>query len=138
METSQQNEWAIRRCVDLFNQCTLEWVDTCYAEKTEWIELPIPGISTGRQGKGAFLRAAATRILSLYPDWQLRILNLVCQGDQLVLEQHWQGTVATSMGNLKAGDQICFRVASFFALLNGLIIKQTDYCIHIPQAAVVQ
>jgi hypothetical protein len=138
MEPSWQNERAIRRCVDLFNQCTLEWVDTCYAVEAEWIELPIPGISTGRQGKRAFLRAAAGRILSLYPDRQLRILNLVSQGDQVVLEQDWHGTVATSMGSLKAGDQLCFRVASFFTLLNGLIIKQTDYCIPIPQAAALQ
>jgi ketosteroid isomerase-like protein len=138
METSRQNERAIRRCVDLFNLCTLEWVDTCYAEEAEWIELPIPGISTGRQGRRAFMREAAGRILRLYPNRQLRILNLVSQGDQVVLEQDWQGTFATTMGSLKAGDQLCFRVASFFTLLNGLIIKQTDYCIPIPPAGAVQ
>jgi hypothetical protein len=137
METSRQNERAIRSCVDLFNKCTLEWVDTCYAEEAEWIELPIPGISTGRQGNRAFMRAAAWRILRLYPNRQLRILNLVSQGDQVVLEQDWQGTVATTIGNLKAGDQVCFRVASFFTLLNGLIIKQTDYCIPVPPAGAV-
>jgi len=137
METSQQNERAIRHCVDLFNQCTLEWIDTCYAEEAEWIELPIPGISIGRQGKRAFMREAAGRILRLYPNRQLRIMNMVSQGDQVVLEQDWRGTVATTMGSLKVGDQICFRVASFFALLNGLIIKQTDYCILVPQEGVV-
>ena len=84
------------------------------------------------------MSAATGRILSLYPNQQLHILNLVFQGDQVVLEQDWHSTVATSMRTSKAGNQICFRMASFFTLLNGLILKQTDYCIPIPQAAAVQ
>ena len=35
MATVKQNEQAIRQCVELFNKCTLEWVDTCYAEEAE-------------------------------------------------------------------------------------------------------
>jgi len=85
MKTVKQNEQAIRQCVELFNKCTLDWVDTCYAEEAEWIELPIPGISRGRQGRLAFLRETAGRVLELYPDRQLRILNLVAPTDQVVL-----------------------------------------------------
>ena len=133
MQTDKQNEQAIRHCLELFNKCTLEWVDTCYAEEVEWIELPIPGISKGRQGKRAFLRETATNILRLYPDRSLRILNLVAQDDRVVLEQDWQGTAAAAVRGLRAGQQIRFRVASFFTLAEGLIIKQTDYCIPIPQ-----
>lgn len=132
MPTVLQNERAIRRCVDLFNQKTLEWVDTCYAEKAEWIELPIAGISRGRQGDRACLREAAGNILSLYPDRQMRIRNLVGQDDQVVLELEWRGTAAAAVGNLRAGTQIRFRVASFFTLVDGLIVKQTDYCIPLP------
>jgi predicted ester cyclase len=132
MPSDLPNEKAIRRCVDLFNQRTLEWVDTCYAEKAEWIELPIAGISRGRQGSRAFLRETARSILQLYPDRQLRILNLVAQGDQVVLEQEWQGTAAAAVGGLRAEAKIRFRVASFFTLVDGLIMKQTDYCIYSP------
>jgi len=98
MTTVKQNEQAIRHCVDLFNKCTLEWVDTCYAEEADWIELPVPGISRGRQGKRAFLREMAGRVLMLYLNRQLRILNLVAQADQVVLEQAWQGTAAAAFG----------------------------------------
>ena len=132
METFQQNEQAVRHCVDLFNQCTLEWVDTCYGGKLEWTELPTPGLSLGRKGDRAFLRETAGHLLQLFPDRQLHILNLVAQGDQVVLEQAWLGTAAAAFGNLRTGDQVRFRVASFFTLADGLINRQTDYCIPIP------
>jgi len=135
MLTFQQNENAIRRCVDLFNKRTVEWVDTCFAENAEWIELPIPGISRGRQGDRAFLRETAEHILGLYPDRQMSIRNLVAQGEQVVLELDWCGTVAAAVGGLNVGDRIRFRVASFFTLVDGLIVRQTDYCIPIPNEA---
>lgn len=37
-----ENKQALFRCIELFNKCTLEWVDTCYSDKLEWIELPTP------------------------------------------------------------------------------------------------
>ena len=138
MPTTQQNEIAVRRCVDLFNERTLKWVDTCFAENAEWIELPIPGISRGRQGNRAFLRETAERTLSLYPDRHMRIRNLIAQGDQVVLELEWWGTAAAAVGGLSVGAQIHFRVASFFTLVDGLIVRQTDYCVPIPDVAASQ
>jgi ketosteroid isomerase-like protein len=138
MQTLQQNETAIRRCVALFNKRTVEWVDICYAENAEWIELPIPGISRGRQGNRAFLRETAERLLRLYPDRQMSIQNLVAQGEQVVLELEWQGTAAAAVGGLSVGAQVRFRVASFFTLADGLIVRQTDYCVPIPNEAASQ
>jgi predicted ester cyclase len=132
MLTLQQNESAVRRCVDLFNKRTLAWVDTCFAENVKWIELAIPGISRGRQGNRAFLRETAESILRLYPDRQMSIRNLIAQGDQVVLELDWWGTAAAAVGGLSVGVQVRFRVASFFTLEDGLIVKQTDYCVPIP------
>ncbi len=135
MLTLQENESAVRRCVDLFNQRTIKWVDACYAENAEWIELPIPGISRGRQGNRVFLRETAERLLRLYPDRQMSIRNLVAQGDQVVLEVDWRGTAAAAIGSLKVGDRVHFRVASLFTLVNVLIVRQTDYCIPVPNDA---
>jgi len=132
MATPQNNEQAIRHCVALFNQCSLEWVDTCYAEAAEWTELPIPGMTRGRQGDRAFLRLSAGNVLRLYPDRQLRVLNLVAQADQVVLEQDWQGTTAADYASVKAGTVVRFQVASFFTLADGLIVRQTDYVIPMP------
>ena len=136
--TAQQNESVIRRCVELFNKRTMEWVDTCFAENAEWIELPIPGISRGRQGNRAFMREAAKSALRLYPDRQMSIRNLVAQDDKVVVELDWQGSAAEAIGNLSAGTQIHFRVASFFTLVDGMIVSQTDYCVPIPKNAASQ
>jgi ketosteroid isomerase-like protein len=138
MQTLRQNEKAVRRCVDLFNQRTMEWVDTCFADNVEWIELPIPGISRGRQGNRAFMRESAERTLELYPDRQMSIRNLVAQGEQVVLELDWCGTAAAAVGPLSVGSQVRFRVASFFTLVDGLIVRQTDYCVPIPNEAASQ
>jgi predicted ester cyclase len=74
----------------------------------------------------------------LYPHRQLHILNLVAQADQVVLEQDWQGTAAATFGGVSAGTTVRFRVASFFRLVDGLIIKQTDYGIPIPEQGAMQ
>ena len=138
METVQQNENAVRRCVEIFNQRTTEFVDACFAENAEWIELPTAGRPAGRQGNRAFLREQQKQLLSLFPDRQLTIRNLVAQGDQVVLEQDWSGTAAMDLGSVKAGSKVRLQIASFFKLVDGLIVKQTDYCISIRNEAANQ
>ena len=51
-----RNEAAVRRCVDLSNKRTLEWVDTCFAENAEWTA-PMPGYH-GAARAGGRLRAS--------------------------------------------------------------------------------
>jgi len=129
MTTTEENEAAARRCVDLFNKRTLEWVDTCYAETAGWVELPLPGTQEGRRGNRAFLRETAERLLRLFPDRQMTVRNVVAQGEQVVMEEDWQGTAAATVGGLSVGTLVSLRIASFFTFVDGLIVKQTDYCI---------
>jgi len=49
-----ENKKALLRCIELYNKCSLEWVDTCYSNKLEWIELPKPGSPQGRKGDFIF------------------------------------------------------------------------------------
>jgi ketosteroid isomerase-like protein len=98
MSLTELNSAAVRRCVDLFNRCTLEWVDTCYAVEVEWTEMPQPSTPAGQRGDRACLRAAAQRLLQLFPDRQMTVRNLVAQTDQVVLDLDWQGTAATALG----------------------------------------
>ena len=135
MTTAEQNEAAVRRCVDLFNKRTLEWVDTCYAETAEWVELPMPGTPEGRRGTRAILRETAERLLRFFLDRQMTIRNVVAQKDQVVLEVDWQGTAAAAVGSLNVGTVVRLRVTSFFTLVDGLIVKQTDYGVPIPTNA---
>ena len=124
-----RNKQAILRCIELYNKCTLEWVDKCYSNKLEWIELPKPGTPQGRLGNFVFYRKSAEELLNLFPDRKINVLRIIAENDCVVLEQEWQGTASFTAGNYIAGRIAKLRVASFFTLENGLIIKQIDYCV---------
>jgi hypothetical protein len=124
-----ENKQTLLRCIELFNKCTLEWVDTFYSKELEWIELPKATTPKGRQGDFTFFRTSAERALQLFPDRKLTILKIVADDNCVVMDQEWQGTLAVSSGEYVAGTISKLRLASFFTLENGLIIKQVDYCI---------
>ena len=45
MTKTEQNEAAAQHCIDLFNQRTTVWVESCYASNADWIELtPAPSL----------------------------------------------------------------------------------------------
>lgn len=106
----------------------MEWLDTCYADHLEWTELPWRSFPQGRHGDLTAYRQSAEQALRLCPDRRLRVLRSVAEGDCVVLEQEWQGTVALPIGNIVTGSISRLRIVSFFTLENGLITKQTDYC----------
>jgi hypothetical protein len=97
--------------------------------------LPIPGISRGPKGNRVFLRETAKRILKLYRDREMSNRNLIALSEQVVLELDWWGTAAAMVGGLSVGAQVRFRIASFFTLVEGLIVRPTDYCVPIPNEA---
>jgi hypothetical protein len=123
------NKQAVLHCVELFNKCSMEWLNTCYADHLEWTELPWQSFPKGRHGDLSTFRQSAEQALILCPDRQLRVLRSVAEGDCVVLEQEWQGTVAFTVGDLVAGSVSRLRIASIFILEVGLITKQTDYCL---------
>jgi ketosteroid isomerase-like protein len=123
----EASEAAIRRCVELFNQCTVEWVDICYSPDADWTELPTRATPNGRAGKRTELRAAAERLLTLFPDRRLAIRSLVAQGQHVAAELDWSGTA--SVNTASAGAAVRLRIASFFTVVDGLITTHTDYCV---------
>ena len=127
-----ENRQAVLRCIELYNQCTLEWVDTCYSKELEWTEMPRSSMPQGRHGDFRFFREAVSQVLKLLPDRKLTVLRCVAENDCVVLEQEWQGTIAFTVENLVAGTIARLKVVSFFTLANGLITKQTDYCVPVP------
>jgi ketosteroid isomerase-like protein len=138
MDTTKQNEAAARRCVDLFNQKQITaWVEACYAENAEWIELPRPATPNGQRGNRDFLRQVSEGVLKFVPDRQMEIRNLIAQDDQVVLELDWRGTTAAPLGSLLAGSVIRYRVATFLTFVDGMIARETDYCIPIRESVAV-
>jgi ketosteroid isomerase-like protein len=127
--SGEASETAIRRCVELYNRRTVEWVDTCYAPDADWTELPTSATPSGRGGKRAELRAAAERALTLFPDLRLAIRGLVAQGTHVAVELEWSGTASVSTASPSTAVRL--RIASFFTVVDGLITKHTDYCIPV-------
>jgi ketosteroid isomerase-like protein len=122
------NKSVVLHCIELYNKCTNEWLDTCYSKNMEWIEFSNPSAPGMRKGNFDFFRKFAEQALTLFPDRKLTVLQCLSENDCVVLELEWQGTFSASAGSHSAGDTARLRVASFFTLDNGLIIRQIDYC----------
>ena len=131
MINSQDAETLARRCIELYNKQSLEWVDVCYAENVEWVELPLPATPSGQHGNRQFLRNAANRLLLMFPDRQLVIRNLVAYENHVAMEMEWRGVAAANIGSLRKGSSVQYRVASFLTIAEGFIIKQIDNCVPI-------
>jgi hypothetical protein len=87
--SAAENKQAILWCIELYNKCTLEWVDTCYSNKLEWIELPNASTPQGRQGNFSFYRKSVEQLLNLFPDRKINVLRSIAENDFVVLEQEW-------------------------------------------------
>jgi ketosteroid isomerase-like protein len=136
MSTLTENETAARRCVDMFNQGNIAaWVETCYAKDAHWIELPRQSTPAGQQGGPELIRSSGEAVLKFAPDRRMTIRGLIAQNDQVALEIDWQGTTAAPMGNLPAGSTLCYRVATILTFVDGLIVKEVDYCIPLRSDA---
>jgi len=125
---AEKNKQAVLKCIGLFNRCTLEWLDICYSKKLDWIEFSNPSIPEGRKGDYLSYHRAAEQAIRLFPDRKLVVLNSIAEGNMVVLEQEWSGTLAMAIGNHNVGEISKLRIATFFTLESGLIIKQIDYC----------
>ena len=123
-----KNKKSVLKCIELFNKGTLEWLDVCYSKNLDWIEFSNPSIPEGRKGDYSAFHRAAVQAITLFPDRKLVVLNCIAEDDTVVLEQEWCGTLAIPVGNHNAGEASKLRIATFFTVENGLIIKQIDYC----------
>jgi ketosteroid isomerase-like protein len=129
--TTNRSRHAVHYCVKLFNQGNLEWVDRCYRDDAEWIQLPNSLAPEGMRGNREFLRENARLVLRMFPDRTMRILSTVVEDDRVVLELDWFGTAAATAGGFTAGTVLHTRVASFFVVTDSLIVKHTDYPVPI-------
>ena len=126
-----ENKKAVYRCIELFNKCTLEWVDTCYSKGLIWIEMPTQSFPKGRSGGYESFRNTANQILRIFPDRSLVVNRSLAEDDYVVFEQEWKGTIAIPFGNYKVGENIKMKIVTFFKLGNGLIVEHTDYPVSI-------
>lgn len=130
---SSASERVAREFIEQYNRGTPDWVESCHAEDSVWIEHAIAGVTTGRGGDRSVVREAAESALEQFPDRRMEIVNLVASDDQVALEVVWSGTPAMPFPGIPAGGQFRLRLAMFLTIEGGRIRRQVDYpCIDVP------
>jgi predicted ester cyclase len=129
---AEENKKTLFRCIETFNKCTMEWIDTFYSHDLVWKESPSASFPKGRAGGFKEFYAAAEQRLRVFPNCTLRIAKCVAEDDCVVFEQDWKRTISVPIGNIKAGEEIRSKIITFFKLKIDRIIEHTDFIIPMP------
>jgi hypothetical protein len=121
------NKDVLLNCIQAFNKCNLDWLDIFYSKQIEWNEMPRLMFPKGRSGGYSEYKIAAESVLSIFPKRKLIVKRAVCENNIVILEQEFDAVAAKNIGNIMQGDEVKQMVLSIFELMNGLIVKQTDY-----------
>jgi len=79
------------------------------------------------------LQAAAARGKKAMASQRFEILNLIAEGDTVVVESSWEGTLAVPIGEATpAGTVMRARFAQVFEFRDGLITGQRNYDCFYP------
>ena len=125
-----ENREILLRCIDSYNLCTMDWLNTYYSKTVEWISMPTQMDPNGRKGGFKEFWDASERFLQLVPNRKLRVISSVCENDIVILEQELKGNFARDGGSFKAGAESSAIVVSFFTIKDSLIIRHKDYCVR--------
>lgn len=90
-------------------------------------EMPNRLVPKGARHNLASMLAAAERGKERLRSQRYEVLNAVVQGDTVVLEVAWSGTLAVDIGNLPAGFVMRARFALFMEVKDGRIYRMRNY-----------
>ncbi len=75
----------------------------------------------------AAMREASVRGRKVVTSQRYEVLNAVAEGDTVVLEVQWSGTLAVPFGSIPAGGEMRARFAMFLEFRDGRIARQRNY-----------
>ena len=95
----------------------------------EFTQIEYPNAITPRTAVNGLLDvvAGAVRGKALLSSQKIEVINLIAQGDQVVIEAHWQGKVAHPKGPFRTGQVIEAWLCMVFVLKEGKIWQQRNY-----------
>lgn len=128
---SEENKKTLFRCIDVFNKCTLDWIDAFYSHDLVWKESPTDTFPKGRAGGFKEFNAAAEQRLKIFPNNSLTVTKCIAEHDDVVFEQDWRGVLSVAVGKHMPGDETISKVITFFKLRNNRVIEHTDFVIPI-------
>lgn len=101
--------------------------DTFFTADALQEEFPNRLVPNGAQRDVEGLRQAAARGQQVLSSQTYEVLNAIEQGDQIVLEVQWTGTLAIPVGAIPAGGQMRCRSAMVLEFRDGRIARQRNY-----------
>jgi hypothetical protein len=128
---SEENKKTLFRCIDIFNKCNLDWIDSFYSHDLIWKESPTDTFPKGRSGGFKEFYAAAEQRLKFFPNNSLTVIKCIAEHDDVVFEQDWRGILSIPGGNTNAGDEVRSKIITIFKLRNNRIIEHIDFVIRL-------
>lgn len=104
------------------------WLDPTVVQ----VELPNRISPAGARRDRAAMQAASERGAQLLASQRYEVKGSVVQGDRVVLELDWTGTLAIPVGNVPAGGSLRAHIAMFFEVREGRIVALRNYDCYEP------
>lgn len=95
-------------------------------------EFPNALFPRGQRRDLAGIVASFERGRGLVADQRYEIVNVIANGEQVVLELVWNGTMSVDAGPLRAGQVLRARFAAVLEFRDGLIFRQRNYDCYDP------
>jgi ketosteroid isomerase-like protein len=132
--SEQANLAAVRAFFAALSQgAAPEVVAAFYAPDAIQEEFPNQFLPQGARRDLAALRQAGERGRKVMASQTFRILSETAQGDTVVVEADWSGTLAVPLGEkTPAGTVMRARFAQFFEFRDGKIVAQRNYDCFYP------
>ncbi len=111
--------------LDAYNRKDVNALVDCVADTVVFENVSNTGQSMKIRGRRAFAELAE-QAATIFSTRHQAVRTAVVGADRVALEVDWTGTLAVDFGQLKAGEQVAMRGASFITIADGLITVIVD------------
>ncbi len=124
------------RYIEFFNkpQGSAEELAVFLSQQVHWQEMPNLFAPTGRTNGYDQMLTNFERGSQAVSPQHYEVGQAVAQGEWVVLQLNWSGTVIDALGPFAAGTKLTAQIASFLQFQEGRIITQLDYPCYPPLA----
>lgn len=131
---SEANLELARTYISLFNDPTTEPAryKVLLAPDVEYTEMPNQLAPKGSMRDRDAMLHSIVQGARLLREQQYVILNEFVDGDTVILEVDWRGTLAQNIGRISADTQLHARIAMFLEFEDGQIVRQRNYDAYDP------
>lgn len=115
----------IRRYLEAYNNRDVSALADCVAERVVFENVSNRSAPMLIEGREAFVQLA-TQAVEMFTERRQTVRMAVVGKDRVALDVDWTGTPAADLGEMKAGESVSLRGASFFTIADGRIVRIVD------------